>query len=341
MPSTALADLGVKTASADIIDLFVFVYYLILFVFVVAEPGKEGRTIKKIEALGLGLVSASNSNQIIVDIDKTPKGRSGRTRLEAKFKGISGVLRAELVSPHVRADIKLKEALRTNSCGIFFDIDGTLTQGDPGTVNHKIKHMFDKIVDKGIRIFFVTGRSMPDLSDLMRDYKIGRYAIAENGGLLLGFGPDGYVEFGDRKEPDKVLEYLQVKYGTPEDMRQDMRLTEVIFLKKDVTVRRLETAVKAQKASVDIHASKNSYHVSKKGINKGTAMLELCRRIRFGNRMMISVGDADMDIPMLEKADYSFAVGNASPGAKKAANRVLRGRYEKGIEEIFNLIDHT
>ena len=313
-----------------------------MFVFVVAEPEKEPNVIKKIEAKKLGPITAVDSNNIVVKIDNPPKSKTKKNELENKFKTIKGVLRVSLIHPYLNViDVSLQEALRTNRCGFFFDIDSTLTQGDPGTINHKIENIFDKMADKGIWMFFVTGRSMPDLRDLIQNYPVEKYAIAENGGIILGFGPKGYLEFGERKEPDKVLHYLQTKYRIPEDMKQNMRLTEVIFLQKDVLPKRLNAAIKATKAKVTIHPSKNSYHISKTGINKGTAMLELCNLLHFNNRMVIAVGDADMDIPMLEKADYSFAVGNASLGAKKVAQKVLKGEFEKGIEEIFSIINRV
>ena len=184
---------------------------------------------------------------------------------------------------------------------LFFDIDSTLTQGSPGTIHHKIRLIIEKIRDKGIYIFLATGRSMPDLTDLIARYLVERYAVAENGGIILWFGHDNYIEFGERMEPDKVLEYLRVKYGTPEDMRQGKRLTEVIFLKNKVSKRRLCAAIRATRAEVDIHPSNNSYHVSKKNINKGTAMLELCTRLHLGSQKVIVVGTPTWTYQCLKK----------------------------------------
>lgn len=150
------------------------------------------------------------------------------------------------------------------------------------------------------------------------------------------------MEFGDRTEPDKVLEYMNGKYGgNIEDVQQGMRVTEVILRQDNVTQRRLKAAIKSAGAKVDVHSGKNSHHISKKNINKGTAMLELCERLHIGNRMMIAIGDADMDIPMLKKANHSFAVGNASNGAKRAATKTLNGKFEKGVGEIFRMITRT
>ena len=121
-------------------------------------------------------------------------------------------------------------------------------------------------------------------------------------------------------------------------MDQADRFTEVVFLQDDVTREQITKAKKNSGAKIDVHPSKNSYHISKQNINKGTAILELATLKHWGDDYRIAVGDADMDIPMFEKVDYSFAVGNSSEGAKAAAKQVLNGKYEKGVQEIYDLI---
>ncbi len=314
---------------------------MILHVFIVLESGKEKRALKAIKSMNHVQITAHNSNEIVVKLDNPPQNKSKQTQIKNSFTKIPGVLQASLVPPYLAVkNAKRDEAFRTNKCGIFFDIDSTLTQGAPGTIHPKIKKILQQIQDRGIWIFFATGRSMPDVINLITNYPAESHAIAENGGLILGFGKNGYMEFGNRDEPDKVLNHLKTKYRIPEDMRQGIRLTEVIFLQRDVSRKHLDSAIKHSNAKVDVHPSTNSYHISQTKINKGTAMLKLCELLHF-NRFIIAVGDADMDIPMFEKADYSFAVGNASPNAKNAANQVLDGEFEKGIEEIYNLINRV
>lgn len=301
---------------------------------------KESSIIRKIKSEKLGDISVSDLGQIIVTNNRITKSKE--VQLVKKLENIEGVLDVVLINPHLKMkDVLTSEAFRSNQCIFFFDIDSTLTQGIPGTIHPKIEPIFQKMKNKGIHILFATGRSMPDLCEIIKEYPVSKYAIAENGGIILGFGRKSYYEFGHRAEPAKVLTYLQRKYQTREDMEQDIRLTEVIFLQSDVTRKQLNEAINKEDASVEIHASANAYHISEKGINKGTAMIELCKRAHLGDRMIISVGDSDMDIPMLEKAGYSFAVGNASPGAKKAAKKVLKGKFEKGIDEIFQLINRV
>ncbi|MDA7940986.1 MAG: Cof-type HAD-IIB family hydrolase [Nitrosopumilus sp.] len=253
-----------------------------------------------------------------------------------KIKGVTDVYH---IKPHLKKKgTKIKEAFRLNRCVLVFDVDSTLTRGSPGTIHPKIKPIFDSIRARGIWIFIATGRSMSDAINLSQEYGRAGYAIAENGGIITGFGKAGYHKFGDKKEPKKILEYLREKYRVREDMDQDIRITEVIFKKKDVSMKKIREAKNSTKVDVDIHASKNAYHISKHAINKGTAMLWLVEKLDIGDQLVIAVGDADMDIPMFKLAGYSYAVGNASNNAKKAAKSVLKGKYEKSIEDLFKRI---
>ena len=118
-----------------------------------------------------------------------------------------------------------------------------------------------------------------------------------------------------------------------EDIRQGMRLTERIFL-ATINEEKFRKYVEKSKAKVDILAGKNSYHVTKKKIDKGFALEKLKAKIRFGkNDIIIGVGDSDLDIPLFKEADYSFIVGNGSKKAKKYAVN-LKGNYVDGIKEI-------
>ncbi len=86
---------------------------------------------------------------------------------------------------------------------------------------------------------------------------------------------------------------------------------------------------------MDVLASKNAYHVTKKHINKGSALERLRTELRFGDYdIIVGVGDSDLDISLFKESDYKFAVGNASPDAKKAATP-LKGNYVDGVVEMY------
>lgn len=308
-----------------------------MFVNIVTEPNKQDLVKQKIEASGYTVTLVADHNVIIVRIDGFV--RKNKT-IEKQFKEIDGVLQARVIERYLnRKSVELEEALRSNKCRFIFDVDGTLTQlGGVGTIHPKIEEIFSNIVGKGIRIYIATGRPMDDLNTIIQNYPVEKNSICENGGIILGFPPDNYFEFGKKTEPNKVLDYLQSKYGIKEDMIQGERFTEVIFLQNDVSMDQINEAISKTKAKVSINPSEKSYHISKHGVNKGTAIIELAKRKHWGTSMIIAVGDTDMDIPMFEKSTYSFAMGNATDAAKAAANQILNGAYEKGIEEIYELI---
>lgn len=309
-----------------------------MFVFIITDTLKIQSVHKQLKSKNIGTVTVNDDNQIILKIDYTQDQKLEINKLVEEIKKIKGVMRVSVLSPHLNVkDAEIHDAFRTNRCVLFFDIDSTLTQGSPGVIHPKIEKIFNKIKGKGIKIFLATGRSMPDLYEIIKHLKVEKYAIAENGGIILGFDKDGYYEFGDKTEPTKLLDYIQFKYSIPEDMKQGHRLTEVIFLQKDVKKIPFEKIIKENDIHVEIHDSTDSRHISKKGINKGSAMLELCRRLHI-NTKIIAIGDSDMDIPMLKKADYSYAVGNATDNVKAVVDHPLEGKFEKGIEELYNII---
>lgn len=83
---------------------------------------------------------------------------------------------------------------------------------------------------------------------------------------------------------------------------------------------------------IDITSSiPGNIEINKKGINKGEALKMLCSNINISPEEVISFGDNDNDIPMLEAAGVSFAVENATNGAKKAAKFITKPNVSNGV----------
>ncbi len=314
-----------------------------MFIFLIVNEDQHDFVLQEINSRGYTILADSReTHSISVRVDEFGDNQSAKERLEQDFLGIDGILQVQLANRFLKADgVPLAASFKTGNCRLIFDVDSTLTQGAPGVVHPNIERIFQKIKEKGIHIYLATGRSMPELNELVESLPVSRHSIAENGGIILGFPPKNYDEFGHITEPKKILTYLRGKYSVIEDMDQGERFTEVIFLQRDVSMDKLEEAKSATGADVDFHASQNSFHIAEHGINKGTAMLEIARRQHWGNDFKIAVGDADMDIAMFEKANYSYAVGNCTPGASKAASKTLDGEYEKGIQEIYEKIEQV
>lgn len=68
-----------------------------------------------------------------------------------------------------------------------------------------------------------------------------------------------------------------------------------------------------------------------KGVNKGAALDNMCKELCFTPDEVMSFGDADNDIEMLQFAGYGIAMGNASEDCKAAAKYETLSNGEDGI----------
>lgn len=91
------------------------------------------------------------------------------------------------------------------------------------------------------------------------------------------------------------------------------------------------------------------FHVSRSWINgielqgiessKGLAVLRLREMLGDRVKMTVCAGDYENDIPMLEVADLSYAVGNATPAVKAAADRVTVPCAEDAVAVIIRELE--
>ena len=234
-------------------------------------------------------------------------------------------------TPGDSADTTFRNALH-----LFFDVDSTLTEGNSLILN-KVRKTFRKMIRDGHRIYLVSGRHTDQVKTDIETLGAEPYGIAENGGIITLASPSGRIKLGDRSEPDEVLRYMKINCRrVREDIPQAMRITERIFI-KGVPEAKFREYVKKSKARVDVLSSKTSYHVAKRGVNKGSALEKMRAHLELGEYdVVVGVGDSDLDVPMFEKSDCSFAVHNASRRAKKAAAVVLEGSYGDGVAEIYD-----
>lgn len=68
--------------------------------------------------------------------------------------------------------------------------------------------------------------------------------------------------------------------------------------------------------------------------DKGKALSLLCDRLGIRAEEVMAFGDGDNDLGMLAWAGASYAMGNASPGAKKAAKFQAPSNTEDGVAQV-------
>ena len=217
----------------------------------------------------------------------------------------------------------------------FLDIDSTLAGPRSKIVLNKVRGVLGKMLKDGHRIYLVSGRHSEQANVDIRHYGAERLGISENGGMTAS--PDGNTRRGDRPEPDEVMHYMKMNHRQiVEYIPQGMRVTGRIF-RKSVPEKEFKKYVKESGAAVDVLASKTSYHVAKRGVNKGSAIERPKTDLVFNEYdIAVGVGDSGLDVPMLRESDWSFAVHNAARLAKKSASVVQGGDYGDAIAEMYD-----
>ena len=73
--------------------------------------------------------------------------------------------------------------------------------------------------------------------------------------------------------------------------------------------------------------------ITKAGVDKGTALDGMCKKLGIDKNEAMCFGDAGNDIPMLKYAGYSFAMGNGTDECKRAAKHVTLSNAEDGVAD--------
>jgi len=137
---------------------------------------------------------------------------------------------------------------------------------------------------------------------------------AESG--IVGFGPDGVWPPRAAKVPPvgKVLVMA--------DERRSEKLAQVIAALPD---------------SLDGSMSKPGYlEITGKGVSKIGALEMLMARRGWSLEVLMTVGDGDNDLPMVQHAGLGIAMGNGTDKIKRCAQVVIGLNDEDGLLELLN-----
>jgi Cof subfamily protein (haloacid dehalogenase superfamily) len=82
-------------------------------------------------------------------------------------------------------------------------------------------------------------------------------------------------------------------------------------------------AVLAGRGSITHSSRVGLLEIAAPGVTKASGLAELAERYGIAREDVIAIGDMPNDVPMLEWAGTSYAVGNAHPSAKAAADQIV------------------
>lgn len=98
------------------------------------------------------------------------------------------------------------------------------------------------------------------------------------------------------------------------------------------------TAVLAGRASVTHSSSFGLIEVAAPGVSKATGLAEVAATHGISRDEIVAIGDMPNDVPMLQWAGTSYAVANAHPAARLAADRVIAGNDDDAVAGVIETV---
>ena len=252
---------------------------------------------------------------------------------------------------------------------VFTDLDDTLTY-EPGKIDYKNKVIFEKLKNIGIPVVINTGRSLPYVISLCKQFLTSNYVIASNGAEVYNYVSKKMLYRSEINEENlRKLDELIQKYNLlftangierrysnktenntgyifkekPSDISEE-KISQVVIQSYDIdSMMHLRKDLQEQTSLKIANKSKNIvegkllyYDVVNSEVSKGKALEILCNNLGIKLERVMAIGDADNDVEMFEKVGYRVAVANASDKLKEVANYLTLSNKQNGVEIILN-----
>ena len=262
--------------------------------------------------------------------------------------------------------------------GILFctDLDGTLFADDK-SLSAENKDAIDYFKAEGGLFTFITGRVPKTSADICRiaqpnapygclngggiydpvrgEYIWRRFLTKEAWELVRAVDknlPGMGIQFNTEKElyfcrDNSAMEHFRAVTGVPNTRCDYETLTDpvlkVVFAHLDETqiLALIDLLARHPKAELFdfIRSEKYLYELLPKGVSKGAALLRMAEMFGIRPERTIAAGDYYNDVSMLRAAGIGFAVANAVPEAKKAADYITVSNNEHAIAAIIGMLD--
>lgn len=160
----------------------------------------------------------------------------------------------------------------------------------------------------------------------------GTYACFQDNRIIVVDGPG--------RKPSKKWGTHRHRPGAPEyaygiqalEQAKAKGICKIVYVEEDM---RLLEDMRHKLLSIqgmDVTSSwVNNLELMPSGVNKGTSVQELAHKLGLTHGQVMTLGDFDNDIPMLQYAGWGVAMGNATKAVKQAARYHTRANVDDGV----------
>jgi hydroxymethylpyrimidine pyrophosphatase-like HAD family hydrolase len=207
------------------------------------------------------------------------------------------------------------------------DGDGTLTRG--GHMGKATLDALRRLRASGRKVILTTGESRDDLESFPH-LELFDLIVAENGAVL--HEPTTAEEWPLAGPPPVSL----LRALTGEGI-EPLKAGCVIISTETSRRRKVEDVLAKLGIERELITNRHRLMLLPPGVNKATGLAAALKRLGLSPCHVVSVGDAENDLPLIGLCGVGVAVGNAVPALKARANLVTKGGPGRGVVE---LIDH-
>lgn len=251
---------------------------------------------------------------------------------------------------------------------VFFDIDGTLIEGNKPEyryMSEKVQRAIRKLQEQGHYVFIASGRSWAFLDEKIRNFGFDGYVLL-NGAVIIFHDEIIYrapLSVASVRELCKICDAHGIEYSLQGDLHTYVnadfsylidRLAQYGIYKDslnleydidDLTVYKLELDsprhsdreyiihdLPAELTYVEDKSQDYSHiEVYAKDISKATGALQVLKRLQIDVADSYAFGDGDNDIEILSTVGFGMAMANGSEKAKQSAKVVVPSIFDDGV----------
>ena len=237
---------------------------------------------------------------------------------------------------------------------VFIDIDETLTNSNR-EITQNTKNEIQRCINKGIKIILTSGRSRQEAIEYQEQAGTSPYIISSNGASCYDKinNVEIYNNPINKEKLKDLLEYsIQNQYKIKLNYENNLVLNRATYpdeLDKIKSIEELKEIIQTKQIvqCVICHeqiekmltlkeylSTKGQLQITSKDVSKGNAVIEICKYLNLNTNEIITIGDGENDISMLELTQNSYAMGNAIQNVKAVAKHETLTNDEEGVAEV-------
>jgi phosphoglycolate phosphatase (TIGR01487 family) len=234
----------------------------------------------------------------------------------------------------MRKSIKMKMKNAIISRGgdfslLAFDYDGTLAT--EGSVVPSTLDALKALRTTGRKLVLVSGRQLPELIEIFPELALFAWVIAENGAVIHETAT-GQCDVIGEPPPAEFLSALDERGIEP------VARGQVIVATTSSYAQTLLALIQSMGLTHHVILNKDSAMILPEGVNKGSGLLWVLKRLGLSKESVIGVGDGENDADLFRASGHRVAVANAVSELKEMADWVTSGSAGSGVEQLSELL---